>query len=145
MTMRTLKYLSLSVVFISTLFMAACGPIYQTTNTYVPPKSRHGRLCANRCITQKSVCQNNCSILNQSCHMQANAIAMPAYNAYLKKIDKEKKVPNKNIRYFADYSSCQNGCHCNTNYDLCFTNCGGQIIPRTVCTLFCDTAKPGTL
>jgi len=131
----------IATVLFTSAFIAASGPVYSTTYTYVTPKSRYGRRCANQCINQKSMCQNNCNMLTQACHMQANAIAQPAYQAYLNQTEKQGKTPYRSIKAFADYSSCRDNCGCKTNYNQCFTGCGGQIIPHTVCTMFCDKAK----
>ena len=27
---------------------------------------------------------------------------------------------------------------CNAHYDACFTGCGGQIVPKRECVMFCD-------
>lgn len=135
-----LSIISVAAILLASTLMTACGPVYSTSYSFVPPQSHRGRRCVNRCIPQKSVCQNNCSMLKQACHMQANAIAEPAYQAYLTQMRKQGAAPNRTIRYFADYSSCRDRCGCQANYNQCYTNCGGQIVPHTVCTMFCGKA-----
>lgn len=132
---------SLAIILIASILVTGCGPIYSTTYQYVPPKSHRGRRCANRCLMQKSTCENNCNILHQACRMEANAAAEPAYRAYVRQERKAGKTPWRTLGDFADYSNCGGDCGCGSNYNQCFTNCGGQIIPHTVCTAFCDKAK----
>jgi len=141
---RLFSITALLAVMIASILMAGCGPIYETSYKYVPPKSYRGRLCANQCTSQKSSCQNNCRVLNQACRMEANAAAEPAYRAYLRSMRKQNKTPWRNIGDFADYSNCNDRCGCETNYKQCYTTCGGQVIPHTVCTAFCNKAKPNT-
>lgn len=132
----------IAAIVLASVLMSACGPVYSTSYSYVPPKSYRGRMCLNQCLSQKSMCQNNCSMLKQSCHMQANAMAEPAYHAYLHQMKRQGKTPWRNISYFADYSSCRDNCGCQGNYRQCYTSCGGRIIPHTVCTMFCPKPIP---
>lgn len=141
---RIFSVFAIISIFAISVLMTGCGPIYETTYSYVPPKSYRGRTCVNQCLSQKGSCRNNCRLLNQSCRLQANAAAEPAYQAYLRSMRRQGKPPVETIADFADYSGCQSNCGCDVNYRQCYTNCGGKIIPHTVCTAFCNKAKPAS-
>lgn len=137
--------LPLLLVAVFSLLLTSCGPIYSTTYTYVPPKTKHGQRCANRCLEQKSTCTTNCNMVHQACRMEADAVAQPAYQDYLRAQRKAGQAPVRRLSDFADYGNCGGDCGCGDTYNQCFTNCGGKIIPHTVCTAFCDKAEPGTV
>lgn len=37
-----------------------------------------------------------------------------------------------------EQNSCQNECGCSKSFDLCYTNCGGQVIPYKLCVENCE-------
>lgn len=125
----------------ASLLLSGCGPIYQTTYTYKTPKSYRGRMCVNRCLRTKNRCYTMASLTDQNCRLIADNAARPAYRQYIREQKRQGFPIWKKISDFADYSNCHQTQYCNSSYKQCFTNCGGQIIPHTVCTAFCKNAK----
>lgn len=123
------------------LLLASCGPVYQTTYSYKTPRSQNGRYCANACLQDKSRCEARCREDNQYCRSQAQRRGERAYRRYVRDQRRAGKPVNLNVDWFTDYSGCNNSCGCTSNYNQCFTNCGGTVVPHTVCVAFCKDAK----
>lgn len=121
--------------------LAACGPMYQTTYSFKPPKNFQGRQCVNRCLNARNRCNFRCERLNQDCRQQALNAARPQYRAYRRRQRWSGKPVTMSLNDFADFSACQANCGCQPNYRQCYSNCGGQVIPFTRCVAFCP--KPG--
>lgn len=133
------KMMAMLIGLIATaLVLSSCGPMYSTSYSYVPPRSWRGKQCVNQCMMQQTTCKMQCKLSDQECHMNANMIARPAYRAYVRQQARAKQPIKKTIRDFADYSSCADSCGCVNLYRQCYTNCGGQVVARTVCVAFCN-------
>jgi hypothetical protein len=122
----------------SALLLSGCGPMYQTSYSYIPPHSRSGRRCVNQCLNDRSMCRSQCQTNLQSCKTNANLIAMPQYLSYVQTQNAAHQPINQSISDFADYSGCSSQCGCTSTYHACFTNCGGSVIANTQCVAFCN-------
>ena len=119
-----------------------CGPVYQTTYTMVPPATETGRMCANNCLLSKQQCQQSCTMQQAACDRQED---LEAENRYLRYVNdqrsqgKEIKRSRESFRYGHSCIEVQQ-CHnqCETDYHICHTNCGGQVIPQTMCVANCQ-------
>ncbi|EKD77159.1 MAG: hypothetical protein ACD_42C00458G0002 [uncultured bacterium] len=135
--MRKKSFLLFALIC-SVLMLSGCGPIYQTHYSYIPPHSRHGRRCINRCLSDRSMCRGQCQTNQQSCQTNANLIAMPQYLSYVQQRNAANEPVNLSISDFADYSNCSDHCGCESTYRACFTNCGGSVLANTQCVAFCN-------
>ncbi|AWU93083.1 hypothetical protein [Azospirillum ramasamyi] len=126
--------------------LSACGPVYETQYSLIPPGSAEGRLCVNQCQQNRNFCRQNCSLTQQACVNEARSRALYEYQAYVNRQQAEKKPIKKTVSNFDRSYSCGNSScepRCEADYRDCFGgSCGGQVIARSVCTAFCDQEKP---
>lgn len=138
------KKFSLLAVFLLAL-VVACGPSFRTFYNYYPPKSPEGQYCANQCLNGKSQCEANCQLAKDNCELRADADAERDFRDYERNRIRDNKPVERTKDSFRrtcfEETSCQNTC--GQNYNLCFTNCGGQITTYSKCTSFCEKVPLG--
>jgi predicted small lipoprotein YifL len=121
--------------------LAACGPMYQTDYQVVPPQTETGRMCANNCLLSKSNCRNNCRMQSMQCQEIERLRARSDYYSYLDNQRRSGRPAQKTEGDFYRSYACDEGScaeQCEGDYRICHVNCGGQMIPHTYCTAFCD-------
>ena len=121
--------------------VTACGPVYQTSYEVVPPQSETGRMCANNCLMLKQNCEQTCRIEEAHCTERARLMERNDYLEYVAVQTASGKPVKRSGPTSRRYYDCsQDACYaaCAGNYNICHTNCGGQIIPHTTCTAFCE-------
>ena len=118
------------------LLVSACGPVMETSYEMVPPPTMEGRMCSNDCVSAKQTCESACRQEKNSCD---NLNMTEAQNQYLL-----EKATNKDSTKTPDDFHGSRWCSadeclstCGSNFNLCHSNCGGQVIPHTQCTAFC--------
>ena len=137
----------MATVFFSGL-LAGCGPVYQTTYSYVMPKGKEARQCIRECLSQKQACnlqcdkqKKKCQARNQQSELLSDLVNMKARREEARHYHKHGKHHHRHYsRYpYSSYSrvSCDTECGCDANYRVCYTSCGGQVIPHTVCVAGC--------
>ena len=129
---------NLCCLLLITSFITACGPMYTTTYSYVGPKDTKGQMCVMQCQQSKSLCQRLCSSESENCKSRAMGDARFKYEEYLSERRSQGKTAEKNMNSFYDSSECGRTCNCDDDYRSCFQLCGGQVIPQTTCTAFCN-------
>jgi len=124
------------------LLFSGCAPIYETTYQFQPPPTHSGRMCANNCLLAKQNCQQSCQIQQQQCEEIERLRAQSDYQSYLNQQLREGRPAKKDVGSFyrGGYRCQASGCEddCDENHRLCHSNCGGQVIPLTTCTAFCE-------
>lgn len=124
--------------------LGACGPIYDTQYSLIPPTSVEGRRCVGQCQQNRTICRQSCTIGQQACLNDARSRAMYEYQAYVNRQTREKKPIKRSVGSFENSYACgTNSCEdrCEANYRDCFGGlCGGQVLAQKVCTAFCDQA-----
>jgi uncharacterized protein YceK len=128
----------LSLFFIVGLLLSGCGPIYQTTYSYQPPRAQMGKMCISQCFQTKSMCQQMCQTQDQSCRTQEHQNAYFRYQAYHAQQVSRGKPVNKSINDFDNsFSVCQHSCSCTADFNMCYQSCGGSVLEHRECTAFC--------
>ncbi len=120
--------------------LTACGPVYQTHYDIIPVPPEKSD-CANNCLLSKNMCEQQCHTNQQLCESNTRLQAQNDYLHYVNLRKAEGRPIKRTQSSFARYSQCntsQCSTGCTSNYHICHTNCGGQVIPRTVCTAFCE-------
>ena len=122
--------------------VAACGPLYQTTYTYVAPNSVSTRECLQDCTGATQDCIARTERHYRWCEREDEDQAEDAFRRYRRAREEQKLPLKKSVRDFKSMS-CSNfqsehKAQCNAHYDACFTGCGGQIIPKRECVMLCD-------
>lgn len=135
------KSLSIITLLIQILFITACGPVYESQYTLIPPKSDVSKMCTSQCIQTKSFCEQGCRAENDNCKLRAQQSALYEYNEYKSEQVRIGQPVSKTIRDFDRSYSCSNSCNCESTYRDCFSACGGQVIENKVCVAFCDKAR----
>ncbi|MDX2112131.1 MAG: hypothetical protein SFW63_00105 [Alphaproteobacteria bacterium] len=131
-----------SWIVIASLALSACGPVYETTYHFTPPPTQSGRMCANNCLLSKQNCEQQCHIQQQQCEEIERLRAQSDYQSYLNQQLREGRPAKKDISQFyrGGYACAASSCDesCDATHRLCHSNCGGQVIPTTTCTAFCE-------
>jgi hypothetical protein len=122
--------------------VGACGPLYQTTYTYVAPDSVSTRECVQDCTEETQDCVARTEHYYRMCEREDEDMAEHAFRRYRRAREEQKLPVKKSVWDFksmgcSSYQSEQKA-QCNAHYDACFTGCGGQIIPKRECVMFCD-------
>jgi hypothetical protein len=133
--MKSIKHL------VILFFITACGPVYQTDYQIVPPQDNMGRMCANNCLLSMQNCQQTCRIEESHCTERARLMERNEYLEYVTVQTASGKPVKRNAPTARRYYDCsQDACYgsCTNSYHICHTNCGGQIVPHTYCTAFCE-------
>jgi hypothetical protein len=128
------------VVIMSVLYLlSGCAPVYQTTYSYVPPKSDTGRMCAMQCQQTRMMCQQLCESRKETCRSNARQQALFDYESYKHQRRARGKSVDRDVESFYDDFQCDDiPCGCDESYNSCFAVCGGQVVPTTVCIAFCN-------
>jgi hypothetical protein len=133
------------------LFMVACGPMYKTVHHYNPPKTIEGRNCVNSCDSMKQQCVSGCHKREQTCKMTSQVMDIINNPSCAKKKSRCAYRPHSAgcawdahsncDSYSGDYNRCSSySCRkdCDNQYNQCFTNCGGMVESKKVCTFNCN-------
>lgn len=128
------------VTFLLTCLLTACGPMYNTEYSYIPPKSDMSKMCTAQCVQSKNSCEQTCRSDNDNCRFRAQQTALIEYNEY--KYDRLRAgLPlDKTVSSFDRGMSCNASCNCQPTYRACYSACGGEVLERKVCVAFCDKA-----
>jgi hypothetical protein len=133
---------TLLLVLMVTWPVAACGPIYQTTYTYVAPNSPGTRSCVRDCTEETQDCAARAEHYYRMCEREDEDQAEEAFRRY-RRAREEQKLPVKKSVWDFKSMSCSSfqsdhKSRCDAHYNACFTDCGGQIVPQRECIMFCD-------
>lgn len=133
------------LLFALLLPLSACGPIYNTEYTLVPPKSTDGRMCVRSCGQERTYCRQLCQMDKQACLHDARERAKIDYHAYVRRQNAEKKPVKRSPSdfdrsYACGTSSCES--RCESDHRGCYRDCGGQVIAKEVCIMGCDQIPP---
>lgn len=140
------RLLSIGYLVAAALLLTACGPIYRTDYTYVPPKSSKGPMCIAQCEQSRNTCNQMCEMQKQTCRAQGRQTALLEYQIYKNDQERSGRKVKKTIDDFDhSYYDCDHACGCQENFNICYTACGGQIQEHRVCTAFCDKADSASL
>lgn len=127
------------VIIMGVLLLSACGPIYQTSYDYIPPKSQNGKMCLMQCQQSKMLCQQSCDLKQQACRADAQRNATFAYENYRQQQENQHQPINKTVQdFYSDFECSRSSCTCEDDYRTCFTTCGGKVLAHQQCVAFCD-------
>lgn len=116
------------------LFLAGCGPIYETQYTLTPPPGAEGRACVFQCDNTQLHCRQIKDLERQSCERDEQ-LARYEYQNCLQRREKDSGVKCAERYVYcpsASYESCE------AEYRSCFQTCGGVVQSRQVCVFNCE-------
>lgn len=115
--------------------LVACGPIYRTDYSYIPPESASGRQCLNQCLGMQSMCrataENRASQSNAACQQSA----LLKYTTCLATARSDQERGRCSSSSYCNESA--NYSRCDAEYRMCYQNCGGEVLSRQVCVMGC--------
>jgi hypothetical protein len=118
--------LSRLLLIVLAALLASCST---TTYEFVVPASDAGKICVTQCAGIREQCRGNEMQRAQSDKAFCERNAESGYRACLSAATANKTDPGKCQRRSC-YSS-ENTYRCDNDYQQCFVNCGGQVIPHT--------------
>lgn len=122
---RAARTLWIAAVAVPCLLMAGC-----VSYDYLPPTSDAGRQCIATCATAKQTCEAGkaqaTAMERNTCQMNENyQLSQCLADANDDKAKKKCREAVGNCSYVFAH-----GFSCSTDYDRCYTDCGGLIVPR---------------
>lgn len=140
--------------------LASCGPPqpqYRTDYELIAPSSSTGKMCANNCLLAQTNCRQSCQLQEQSCRQieqlqQENNYLQERreYDEYVQSRTREgkriKRSPPSRHGGFSSFSQCdtlQCEAQCDQSFNICYGNCGGKVIPHTICVENCNLQPYG--
>lgn len=126
----------LGAVIALAIATAACGPVYRTTYDYIPPGDAAGKQCLNQCLQIFEMCrstaENRASQERASCQQSATLAYAACVATAKSDLERSRCSSASSCNREADIS------HCNSEYRLCYQNCGGTVTSREVCVSGCQ-------
>jgi hypothetical protein len=132
---------------LTALVVAACGPVMETRQDFVPPASAAGMKCVQTCQTQQTKCQADENNAADRCRQKEDRRADTAYEKArddyitalkLHAADATKYPMPVEPRRQPNYSACDVSSRCVADYQMCYRSCGGQINEYQVCVAGCE-------
>lgn len=118
--------------------LTACGPVYKTKYSHIPPTNSVVKKCVARCASVNSHCMMQCKLSYRECRQDAHRLAVVKYETYRQAQLIHAQPIEKKLTDFESTSQCHMNCQCDTHFDGCFKTCGGELKPYKVCMAFCD-------
>ena len=154
MDTRTFRSFPTLALCLLALMLGACSsdPVYRTQYDLTQPTSSSGKQCVVGCETNRLLCeqrndervarcQEQAEVAFNNCEADAKT-RLDACYADLK--NRYGSVWNKYASNCQTYGSgcyrttCSTQSSCDKGYRGCFGNCGGQVVPRSVCVRNCS-------
>lgn len=143
--------LSLAIAISLSTSSPANEATFETSYEFIAPTTDAGQLCTNNCLIFKQQCHTTCSADFQNCMIKDDLIRKnkdlqkgleknPRYKQ-LKRQELKSKAKEKfsSERLSCDQTTCNNGCE--YNYQMCYQNCGGEVIVHKKCIYNCHKVK----
>jgi hypothetical protein len=135
--------------------LVGCGPLepqYQTDYELIAPQSSTGKMCANNCLMAQTNCRQSCQLQEQSCQQMERLQdendylhERHEYEEYVRMRTRQgkpiKRSPPSRHMGFSGFSQCESlSCmnQCDQSFNICYGNCGGQVIPHKRCVANCN-------
>lgn len=114
------------------VLLSACGPVYETSYSFIPPTKESGQTCVFQCEMTRNQCFQLEEMKEQNCEMQSKY----EYDRCQRDLEARGK---KEKWYDCSYDSCSADTErCESLYRSCYSACGGTVQTHRVCTMFCD-------
>lgn len=110
------------LVISSVMLAVSCTPQYETTYSFISPKNKEERKCANECIVGKSNCVFQC---NQTLGVTSMTI------------DNRSERSLGSLFGGNEDKSATCMSQCDINHKMCHENCGGKVIVNKKCVAHC--------
>lgn len=120
------------------VFLAACGPVYNTQYHFTPPESSEGRSCVFQCDNSRLQCRQLEEYRTEDCQRRSEFDQRRCEDDIYRRKGREPKW------YECGSSSCSPDYdRCEQLYRSCYQSCGGRVDQETVCVSNCDQIPPG--
>jgi hypothetical protein len=109
-----------------------CGPIYDTTYTFIPPEDNRGQICTFQCENSKSQCIQLEEMKESNCQSRSDAQRYICEERIRAQYGREPKW------YECGGETCSaDEARCESQYRSCYQACGGRVIAETRCIANC--------
>lgn len=117
--------------------LSACGPIYDTQYSFIPPKNSQGRICIGNCDNLQMQCRHIEDMRVSQCEQQSRLDRDLCERELRLDEDRSAKwYECTGISCTSDYTLCE------SQYRNCFQSCGGEVRAETRCVANCDQIPP---
>lgn len=126
------------VIAVGVAALVGCGPVYNTSYSYAPPKSAEGRACTFQCNQIQIQCQQLEDMNRSRCEQESQREQRACeWDIRVNEGRKPKWYECSSGSCSADYSRCEQ------TYRACYQSCGGTVSAETRCVANCDKIPPG--
>jgi hypothetical protein len=135
-----MKKIILTCLGIFAALLAGCAkhnPIYHSAPIFNQPKTLSGKQCVQRCLEQKSRCDQRCGLDHEQCLVRQKKLAHERYVKYLNQMLVTKKKLVLKEDDFIDYAACGTSCECVKSDTNCYTLCDGAVSEQRICVQNC--------
>ena len=123
------------------LLLSACGPMYETRYTFVPPKGSSGQACILQCENNRMQCEQLAEMRFQNCEDRADREYRDCEHEQVFGYDKKGRWTCVDNCYCWRDSCERDTDRCDALYRTCYQTCGGKVKAQTVCVANCDQQK----
>ncbi|NDC39414.1 MAG: hypothetical protein EBZ48_15480 [Proteobacteria bacterium] len=124
---------SLFVAVVGVALLSGCGPMYNTSYSYTPPRSPEGRACTFQCNQIQIQCQQLEDMNRSRCQQDAQREQRECeWNIRITEGRKPKWYECGGDSCSVDYARCEQ------TYRACYQSCGGTVTAETRCVANCD-------
>ena len=125
-------YFNSLLIVLGIFFFVACGPVYETRYSLVPPESATGRACIFQCETSQSQCEQIQDLEKDRCEDQSQRDQEQCEWEYRRQGKKPKWYECGSTSCTSDYTQCEE------RFRRCYQTCGGTVSSENVCVYGCD-------
>ena len=106
------------------LLLSGCMEIYEDRTSFIPPKTKSERDCANDCIKRKDTCITECQRIASEVDIMGNVTS--AIGGIF---------GSSNQGNTSNMKECVT--RCEKSHMQCHQNCGGKVLKERVCVANC--------
>jgi hypothetical protein len=122
------------ILCLATFLLSACAPWLETQYVYLPPQHADGQACVASCSAVHSACLREAQKAADGERQSCEAEAREDYDLC------RLRAPAGSEGEPCQQRSCQvalQSASCDTPFRACFSECGGFVETRQVCTFNC--------
>ena len=117
----------------------ACGPVFKTNYTYIPPKTSQGQACVFQCQNTQQHCEQLEEMRYERCldRNEADYYRCLRDQRYVYNYKKGRQECVENCYCSRGYCSRDEE-RCGEQYRGCYQTCGGEVLAETICVSNCE-------
>ncbi len=137
--MNIRKYYCVLAVTLLAFIQGCASPKYETFYDFQPPQTSEGRACIFQCENTKMQCEQLDQMRIANCGDRADIDFQRCTDRAKAEYDRCKASGKQ---YCAEArcekTTCSSSGQCDTQYQRCYTTCGGKVTSETRCVANCE-------